>query len=429
MIPTQETEKNRASPAAQRQKRLLALLRRHRIWLAVLFILSIVLIVVLVRSSDGQQYAGPRDGGDRNAARTIPVAAVPVRTGDINVYLNALGTVVPLNMVTVRSRVDGQLVRLLFQEGQMVQAGQLLAQIDPRPYQVMLVQAEGQMARDQALLANARLDLERYITLFAQDSIAKQQVDTQQALVQQYEGAVKVDQGQIDNARLQLDYARITAPIGGRVGLRQVDPGNIIHASDQNGLLVITQLQPITVLFTIPEDSLPGVMKQLRAGAKLLVDAYDRAQKTKLATGALVAADNQIDSSTGTIRLKAQFRNDDGGLFPNQFVNVRLLLDVKRGATLIPSAAIQRGAQGIFVYVVKADNTVTLRPVGIGASEGENAAIDSGLTPGELVVVDGLDKLRDGTKVELPTKGADAPPQNSDVPARKGPVRRPMGGT
>jgi multidrug efflux system membrane fusion protein len=289
---------------------------------------------------------------------------------------------------------------------------------------VQLTQAEGQLARDRALLENSKLDLERYQTLFEQDSIAKQQVDTQASLVRQYEGAVKADQGLIDNARLQLTYSRVTAPIGGRIGLRQVDPGNVVHASDTTGLVVITQLQPIAVIFSIPEDSLPGVMDKLQAGQRLVVDAYDRAGKTKLATGFLLTVDNQIDSATGTVKLKAQFANDVYHLFPNQFVNVRMLLEVKRNATIIPTAAIQRGTQGTFVYVIQADNTVTIRVIKLGPTEGELAAVDSGLTAGEQVVVDGSDKLREGAKVELAAKDGTAAPAEGSHPKHGGKRRR-----
>jgi multidrug efflux system membrane fusion protein len=256
------------------------------------------------------------------------------------------------------------------------------------------------MAKDRALLDNARIDAERYRTLFEQDSIAKQQLDTQASLVRQYEGTVKVDQAAIDTARLQLIYCRITAPISGRLGLRLVDPGNIVHASDANGLVVITQLQPIGVVFTIPEDSLPPVMQKLRAAQKLAVDAYDRSDKVKLASGALLTVDNQIDPATGTVKLKAQFANEEMSLFPNQFANVRMLLDVKHDATLVPGAAIQRGTPGTFVYVVKPDNTVTVRVVKLGPTQGDNVSIEAGLAPGEQVVVDGADKLREGAKVE-----------------------------
>jgi multidrug efflux system membrane fusion protein len=338
----------------------------------------------------------------------VKVAAA--RKGAVSVYLNGLGSVSAFNTVTVKSRVDGQLVRIAFQEGQFVENGDLLADLDPRPFEVQLAQAEGQLARDQAQLNNAKVDLARYQTLLEQDSIPKQQLDTQVSTVAQFEGAIKADQAQIESARLQLTYCHITAPIGGRVGLRLVDVGNIVHANDQNGVLVITQVQPISVLFTIPEDDLPPVLKKLRGGARLPVEAYDRSGKAKIAAGYLLTLDNQIDPSTGTARLKAVFQNRDNALFPNQFVNVRLLLDVRRESLLVPVVAIQRGPQGTFVYVVKANQTVEVRPVTLGITEGNDASIDAGLSAGEVVIVDGMDKLQAGSQVRLLERDSDQQP-------------------
>ncbi len=354
----------------------------------------------------------PPGSGSRGdpSARALPVVAAPVRKGTIDVYLNALGTVTPRNVVVVHARVDGELMRVGFKEGQLVKAGDLVAEIDPRPFQVQLTQAVGQMAKDQALLKNAQLDLERYQTLLSQDSISKQQVDTQAALVRQYEGTVQSDQGAIDSAKLQLTYSRVTAPITGRVGLRQVDPGNVVHASDATGLVVITQLQPITVIFPVPEDNVPRVLKRLQDGEAIPVEAWDRDGKVKLATGKLLTVDNQIDTSTGTVKLKAEFGNENLALFPNQFVNVRMLINALSDATLIASAAIQRGAPGTFVYVVKDDKSVSVVPVKLGPVQGETTAIASGLAPGDLVVVDGADKLREGAMVDLITRDAPAAP-------------------
>jgi multidrug efflux system membrane fusion protein len=282
-----------------------------------------------------------------------------------------------------------------------VKEGQLLAQVDPRPFQVQLDQAEGQLIKDQALLANARLDLERYEALFKQDSIAQQQVATQVSLVRQYEGAVRTDQAAVDNAKLQLSYARITAPITGRLGLRQVDPGNIVHAADANGVVLITEVQPITVIFTLPQDNLPAIMQRIKGNAKLAVEAWDRGFRTKLASGELLTVDNVIDVTTGTVKLRAKFANADLALFPNQFVNARMLLDTRSGVLIIPGAALQRGSQGSFVYVVKDDSTVSVRPVKLGASDGERVAVESGLAAGERVVVDGMDRLREGARVQV----------------------------
>jgi len=349
--------------------------------------------------------------GKADAARAMPVVAAPARKGSIDVTIDALGTVIPRNIVVVRPRVDGQLLSVAFREGQQVNAGDLLAQIDPRPFEVMLTQANGQMARDQAQLKNAQVDLERYQTLLAQDSIARQQVDTQAALVRQFQGAIESDKGAIDNAKLQLTYARITAPISGRVGLRQVDPGNMVHASDSNGLVTITQVQPVTVIYPVPEDNVPRIVKRMQGKEAVAVDAFDRGGKTRLATGRLLTIDNQIDTTTGTVKVKAEFPNTDGALFPNQFVNVRMVVETHEDATLVPTAAIQRGAPGTFVFLVKEDKTVAVTPVQLGPVSGETTEVARGLSPGNLVVVDGADKLRDGSSVELVDAAARAAQQ------------------
>src|ERR1700731_66250 len=397
--------------------------RRWWLWVLVLGVIAFGVWYYVNSRNASQAAAAPGaaakgKGGSGAGGFVVPVVVSTAQRGDLPVYFNGLGTVTAFNTVTVRSRVDGQLVSVAFKEGQFVHQGDLLAQIDPRPFQVQLEQALGQLAKDQAQRKDAEVNFERYKLLFKEGVIPQQQLDTQGALVGQVDGAITSDQSQIDNAKLQLTYSRITAPISGRIGLRLVDAGNIVHASDTNGLLVITQLQPIAVIFSLPQDQLPQVNAKLHAGVQLAVDAFDRDDTAKIASGKLETIDNQIDITTGTYKLKSVFTNADNALFPNQFVNVHLLVDTKHNLTIVPAAAIQRGPQGTYVYAADTDNTAKIRIVTIAQTTGDSVGLSAGLNSGDRVVIDGLDKLQDGTKINpSPSTGANAPGRSSAPPS------------
>jgi multidrug efflux system membrane fusion protein len=341
----------------------------------------------------------PPPGGRFPQGAVQTVGASTAVLGDVRVVLNELGTVTPLSTVTVQTQINGQLTEVGFTEGQTVKKGDFLAQIDPRPYEYLKEQYEGQLAHDEGLLAQSQMDLKRYQTLAQQNSIARQQSEDQVFIVQQYAGSVKQDQGLVAAQALNVSYCRIVSPITGRVGLRLVDPGNYVQTTSSSGIAVITQLQPISVVFSVPEDELPDIMPQFSAGSPLVVTAFDRANLRQLAVGKVSAVDNQIDTTTGTVKVRAQFENNENTLFPNQFVNARLLVKTLQNVVTVPTSAIQRGAPGAYVYVINADNTVSVRPVSTGPVDGNTTAINSGLAAGERVVIDGTDRLRDGLKV------------------------------
>jgi len=399
---------------------------RRRRWLP-----RVILVLLLGAAAGAGWYwwthraAQPATNATRaNQTPPQPVGAATIDKGDIRIVLNELGTVTSLDTVTVMTQINGQLIEVGFKEGQTVHKGDFLAQIDPRPYQAALEQVQGTLAKDQGLLGQAQADLKRYQTLGRQDSIAQQQLDDQRYLVAQYTGAVQTDQGLVDTAKLNLAYCHIVAPIDGQIGLRQVDPGNYIQTSTTSGVVVIAQMQPISVIFAVPEDNLPEIIKQVRGGgAPLSVEAYDRANVRRLASGTLATLDNQIDTTTGTLKLRAMFDNPDGLLYPNQFVNARLLVDTMKATVRVPVPAVQRGEPGTYVYLINANNTVTARPVKLGPTDGGFTAVLSGLQPGDRVVTDGTDRLRDGVTVTVPV--AAIPAVSGPAPQRQRPAAAP----
>jgi multidrug efflux system membrane fusion protein len=403
--------------------------RRSRLRGLLWLIILVVIVTAIVWYVLGRPQ--PVAPGRLGSGAPMPVGTATVQKGDMPITVAALGTVTPLAMVTVRTQLNGQLTEVGFQEGQMVNKGDFLAQIDPRPYQVALAQAQGQLAKDQAALANAEVDLKRYQTLVAQNSVARQTLDTQIATVAQDRGTVQADQAAVDTQKLNLVYAHIIAPVSGRVGLRQVDAGNYVQTGDTNGLVVITQLQPISVIFTVPEDNLPAILTQLHAGKTLGATAFDRSGTTQLEAGQLATIDNQIDVTTGTLKLRAQFPNANLNLFPNQFVNVSLHVDTLQGTAIVPSSAIQRGAPGTFVYLVKPDNTASVQVVTLGPNNGEQVAVTKGLDPGQVIVTDGADRLKDGAKVEVVPPAGQPPGQQPAQPGQnpgqrnRGPGQQP----
>jgi multidrug efflux system membrane fusion protein len=376
-------------------------LARFGVW-----VFTALMAGVLVWAADGVFWGKRAAGQSPNFQMSVPVIAAVAKKGDIPVYVTGLGTVTALYTATVLAQVNGQVLKVPFREGDIVRKGALLVQIDPAPYEAALLQAEGQLARDQALLAGAKTNFKRYDTLVKQNSISRQQRDDQLYLVRQYEGTVKLDEGLMQSARVNLGYTRITAPFTGRIGLRFVDPGNIVHTTDTNGMAVITKEQPIAVIFPVPEENLPAIMKKLKGGESLTVEALDRAQNKLIATGRLLTADNQIDTTTGTVRLKAVFDNKDNALYPNQFVNARVLMETLRGVTVVPSAAVQRSPDGTFVYLVNKNDTVSVRLVTLGPSRKDTQSIAKGLAPGDTLVVEGAEKLRDGSRVRVQAPSA-----------------------
>jgi len=382
-------------------------LRTNRVALLVIAVVVVLIAVIVLMVKHRSQTAVTSPGSGRGGQNgPVAVAVATVTAGDIQIRIPALGTVTTLANVTVRTQISGTLQKISFTEGQLVHAGDVLAQIDPRPYEAALQTAQGNLRRDQSLLTNARLDLTRYEGLVKEDSIAAQQLDTQRALVEQYVGSIESDEGQVKTAQVNLAYTRIVSPVSGRVGIRQVDQGNYVTPGDTNGIVVVNQVQPISVIFSIPEDNVSALLKKVREGATLKVAAYDRSDAVKLADGKLSTLDNAIDTTTGTVKLRAQFENADGSLFPNQFVNVSLLLDLLQNQLIMPISAVRRGApNGVvstFVYLVNADRTVAVRPVTLGTVDGERVAVASGVAAGDVVVTEGGDRLRDGASVQLP---------------------------